>query len=67
MKGKYLGKNKKYLKSHDMWECPYCGKITFQDRRRKNGIVIVEEVLGCKHWTGTGDMNEYFGFEKEVK
>ena len=48
-----------------MWECPYCGKITFQDRRRKNGIVIVEEVLGCKHWTGTGNVEEYF--EKEVK
>ena len=67
MKGKYLGKNEKFLKSHNMWKCPYCGKITFQDRWGKNGISIVKEVLGCKHWTGTGDVNEYFEFEKEVK
>ena len=60
MKGRYLGKDIGSPEAHDMWECPYCGTVTFQSSRRENGIVIVKEILGCRHWTGTGDVNEYF-------
>ena len=48
-----------------MFECPYCGRTTFQGRWGKNGIVIVKEVLGCQHWTGTGD-EEYFSSDGPV-
>ena len=54
MNEKYLEKDKKFPEAHTMWECPYCGKITYQDRWGKNGIVIVKEVLGCEHWLVTG-------------
>ena len=65
MKGRYLGKDIGSPEAHDMWACPYCGKITYQSRWGENGIVIVKEVLGCQHWTGTGDEEEYF--KKEVE
>ena len=65
MKGEYLGKDKKFPEAHTVWEYPYCGKITYQGRWEKNGIVIIKEVLGCKHWAGDGDVEEYF--EKEVE
>ena len=54
MKGEYIGKDKKFPEAHTIWKCPYCGKITFQDKWGKNGIVIVKEVLGCEHWLVTG-------------
>ena len=65
MKGKYLGKDKESPEAHEIWECPYCGKVTYHSRWGRNGIVIVKDVLGCKHWAGDGDVEEYF--EKEVR
>ena len=63
MRGKNLGKDKEFSEAHDMWECPYCGKITYQGRWTDTGII--EDVAGCQHWTGTGAEEEYF--EKEVE
>ena len=55
MKGEYIGKDKKFPEAHTIWKCPYCEKITFQDRWGKKGITIIKEVLGCEHWLGTED------------
>ena len=63
MKGKYIGKDKEFSEDYAIWECPYCGKITYQVRWTDTGVI--EDVSGCQHWTGTGDVEEYF--EKEVK
>ena len=65
MKGKYIGKDKEFPEAHDMWVCPYCGKTTYQGRWTGTGVI--EDAPGCRHWTGTGDVNEYFEFGKEVK
>ena len=65
MKGRYLGKDIGSPEAYDMWACPYCGKTTYQGRWTGTGVI--EDVPGCRHWTGTGDVNEYFEFEKEVK
>ena len=55
MRGKYLGKDKEFPEAHTIWKCPYCKKITYQNSSGKNGIVIIKEVIGCKHWAGDGD------------
>jgi len=58
MKGRYLGKDIGSPEAHDMWACPYCGKVTYQGRWTGTGVI--EDVAGCQHWTGTGDIEEYF-------
>ena len=64
MKGKYLGRDKESPEEYSMWECPYCRKVTYQGRWTTTGVI--EDVAGCRHWTGTGDVAEYFEKE-EVK
>ena len=38
MRGRYIGKDKESPENHDMWVCPYCGKITYQGQWTGTGM-----------------------------
>ena len=60
MRGKFLGIDNE---GYRVWRCPLCGRITYQGTWTATGII--EDVPGCQHWTGRGDVEDYFNLEEE--
>lgn len=60
MRGKFLGAeiDSKTGAEYFVWECPFCGKVSYQGTWGRHGVL--EDVAGCPHWTGVGDESEYF-------